>query len=296
MHDYLVRGTAADGLIRAFAVTTRQVTEDARAAHDLSPVASAALGRSMAGALMMGAMMKDERDLLTLQFKGDGPIGGITVTADAAGHVKGFVGNPDVLLPPNALGKLDVGGAVGAGILRVIRDTGLKEPYTGEVDIQTGEIAQDLAWYYAASEQVPSVVALGVLVDRTDYHIRESGGYIIQVMPGCTDEVISALEARCVKADSVTDQLKAGRTPEDMLSDLLADMDFHVQDRMNVAFRCDCSEERVARALLALGRAELDEMVSEGEPVTLTCHFCGKSYTFSPEKIAALRDAAKKKA
>ena len=213
----MIRGTAADDFVRAFAVTSRGVTEEARKRHNLSPVASAALGRTMAAALMMGANMKNDKDILTLQFLGDGPIGTITATSDSKGHVKGFVENPSVILPPNEFGKLDVGGAVGQGMLHVLRDTGLKEPYAGEVAIQNGEIAQDLTYYFAVSEQVPSVVALGVLVDREDYHIRESGGYIIQLMPDCPEEIISVLEKAAVSAPPVTTMLKEGMSPEQIL-------------------------------------------------------------------------------
>ncbi len=293
MSDYMVRGTAADGFVRAFAVTTRGVTEHARNAHHLSPVASAALGRTMAGALMMGAMMKGEKDIVTIQFEGDGPMGGITVTADSQGTVKGFVGNPDVLLPPNQFGKLDVGGAVGNGVLRVIKDIGLKEPYSGEVDIQNGEIAQDLTYYFAASEQVPSVVALGVLVNREDYSIRESGGYILQVMPGCPDEVIDQLEKRCAESASVTELLKNGETPESILEKLLGDLDLQILDQMPVKFACNCSRERVSKVLLAMGDKNLTELIDEGQPVTLNCHFCNTDYTFEIPEIEALREQAK---
>ena len=233
--DYLIRGTAAEDFVRAFAVTSRGVTEEARKRHNLSPVASAALGRTMAAALMMGANMKNDKDILTLQFLGDGPIGTITATADSKGHVKGFVENPSVLLPPNEFGKLDVGGAVGKGMLHVLRDTGLKEPYAGEVAIQNGEIAQDLTYYFAVSEQVPSVVALGVLVDREDYHIRESGGYIIQLMPDCPEEIISELEQAAVSAPPVTTMLKEGMSPEQILEKMLEGLHFRKMEEREVS-------------------------------------------------------------
>ena len=292
MSDYLVRGTAAGDFVRAFAVTSRGVTETARQRHGLSPVASAALGRTMAGALMMGADMKNDKDVLTLQFLCDGPIGGITATADSKGHVKGFVENPSVSLPPNAAGKLDVGGAVGGGMLHVLRDTGLKEPYAGEVAIQNGEIAQDLTYYFAVSEQVPSVVALGVLLDRGDGHIRESGGYIIQLMPDCPEEIISQLERACVSAPPVTTMLKEGGTPESILGDILKDMDFKVMEKRPVAFACDCSRERVSKALVAMGSGEIRSLIAEGKPVTLNCHFCNTDYTFSQEQLVEVLQTA----
>ena len=292
MTDYLVRGTAANDFVRAFAVTTTGVTETARKAHSLSPVASAALGRTMAAALMMGADMKNEKDVLTLQFLCDGPIGGITATSNSKGEVKGFVNNPSVMLPPNEYGKLDVGGAVGHGALHVLKDIGLKEPYAGEVDIQTGEIAQDLTYYFAVSEQVPSVVALGVLMNQEDGTVLASGGYIIQLMPDCPEEIISQLEKACVTAPPVTTMLKEGGTPESILHDLIGDLDFRVMDRMDVAFHCDCSRERVEKALIALGPKEIRSLIAEGKPVTLNCHFCNTDYTYTMEDLIAILQKA----
>ena len=290
--DYMIRGTAADDFVRAFAVTSRGVTEEARKRHNLSPVASAALGRTMAAALMMGANMKNDKDILTLQFLGDGPIGTITATSDSKGHVKGFVENPSVILPPNEFGKLDVGGAVGQGMLHVLRDTGLKEPYAGEVAIQNGEIAQDLTYYFAVSEQVPSVVALGVLVDREDYHIRESGGYIIQLMPDCPEEIISVLEKAAVSAPPVTTMLKEGMSPEQILEKMLEGLHFRKMEQRDVSFKCDCSRSRVTRALIAMGRGQIDELIKDGKDVTLNCQFCGNNYTFTPEDLKVIREAA----
>ena len=287
MKDYIIRATAADEYVRAFAVTTRGVTEEARKRHDLSPVASAALGRTMAAALMMGIDLKNDRDLLTLQFVCDGPIGGITVTANAKGEVKGYVQNPHVLLPPNAKGKLDVGGAVGHGELRIMKDIGLKEPYAGSVSIQTGEIAEDISYYFATSDQVPSAVSLGVLVDTGDYHIRESGGFILQLMPFCPDEIAAKLEAKCAASPSVTQMLRNGMTPEDILRELLGEMDLRIHEKKEVAFRCDCSRIRVEKALIAMGSGELASLVQEGKPVTLNCGFCNTDYTFS---VAELED------
>lgn len=284
MSDYIVRATAADNYIRAFACTTRDVTEYARKAHGLSPVASAALGRTMAAGLMMGVMMKNDRDLLTIQFKGDGPLGGITVTAGSNGTVKGYVVNPEVVLPPNMFGHFDVGGAVGKGSLVVIRDTGLKEPYVGQVDIQTGEIAEDLAYYFYLSEQVPSIVALGVLMNK-DNTVRESGGYIIQLMPDCPEEVISKLEDKMNFIPAVTELLRDGKSPEQILEMVLGEMGLEFFERMPAKFECNCSRERVEKALIALGRQELSNIIADGKPETLNCSFCNTDYTFSVDEM-----------
>ncbi len=286
--DYVIRATAAGGFIRAFAVTARGTAEEARRRHGLSPVATAALGRVMDAALMMGYDLKNENDLLTLQFACDGPIGGITVTADAHGTVKGYVEEPMVLLPPNAEGKLDVGGAVGHGEVRVIKDIGLKEPYNGMVEIRTGEIGDDIAYYFAASEQIPSVVALGVLVDTGDYHVRESGGMLIQLMPDCPEDVISALEERCAALPQVTALLREGKTPEDLLEMVLGGMDLQINDKKAVRFACSCSMERIEKVVIALGRKEIEKLIAEGEDVTLTCSFCGNSYTVPLTRLREL--------
>lgn len=284
MSDYIVRATAADNYIRAFACTTRDVTEYARKAHGLSPVASAALGRTMAAGLMMGVMMKNDRDLLTIQFKGDGPLGGITVTAGSNGTVKGYVVNPEVVLPPNMFGHFDVGGAVGKGSLIVIRDTGLKEPYVGQVDIRTGEIAEDLAYYFYLSEQVPSIVALGVLMNK-DNTVRESGGYIIQLMPDCPEEIISKLEDKMNFIPAVTELLRDGKSPEQILEMVLGEMGLEFFERMPAKFECNCSRERVEKALIALGRQELSNIIADGKPETLNCSFCNTDYTFSVDEM-----------
>ncbi len=293
MKDYVVKATAAEGFIRAFAVTTKGVTEEARKRHHLSPIASAALGRTMAAGLMMGVDLKNDEDLMTIQFEGDGPLGGMTVTANARGEVKGFVGNPDVMLPPNQYGHFDVGGAVGHGTLHIIKDIGLKEPYSGSVDIQTGEIAQDLTYYYAASEQVPSVVALGVLTDKAnEYRILESGGYMIQLMPGCPDEIIDKLEERCTTADPVTTMLRNGASPEKMLELILGDMELKINEKKPVSFACNCSRERVTKSLIAIGPRELSSLIAEGKPVTLNCQFCNTDYTYEIPELEEILDQA----
>lgn len=284
MGDYIVRATAADNQIRAFAATTKELVEKARAAHDTSPVATAALGRLLTGGVMMGVMMKGEKDLLTLQVKGDGPIGGITVTADSQGHVKGYVENPDVLLPANALGKLDVGGAVGNGMLRVIKDMGLKEPYVGQVALETGELGDDLTYYFATSEQVPSSVGLGVLMEK-DNTVKQAGGFIIQLMPFTDEKVIEALEKKISEVQSVTSMLNLGMTPEDILNELLGEFYPEISEKIPAEFHCDCSKKRVEKVLISLGKKELTSIINDGKPVELKCHFCNSGYTFTTEEL-----------
>lgn len=285
--DYLVRATAADAQIRAFAVTSREVVEYARAAHDTSPVVTAALGRLMTGALMMGSMLKGEEDILTLQINGDGPVHGLTVTANAAGHVKGYADNPQAMMPPNSAGKLDVGGVIGTGVLRVMKDMGLKEPYASTVALQTGEIGDDLTYYFAASEQIPSVVALGVLMNR-DNTVRQAGGLIIQLMPFTSEEVIRRLEEKLTKITSVTELLEEGKTPEGILESVLGEFGLTVTDRQSVSFHCDCSRARVEKVLLSLGKKDLQELIDEGKEVELHCHFCNKNYSFPVEEVKSL--------
>ncbi len=284
MGDYIVRATAADNQIRAFAATTKELVEKARAAHDTSPVATAALGRLLTGGVMMGVMMKGGKDLLTLQVKGDGPIGGITVTADSQGHVKGYVENPDVLLPANALGKLDVGGAVGNGMLRVIKDMGLKEPYVGQVALETGELGDDLTYYFATSEQVPSSVGLGVLMEK-DNTVKQAGGFIIQLMPFTDEKVIEALEKKISEVQSVTSMLNLGMTPEDILNELLGEFHPEISEKIPAEFHCDCSKKRVEKVLISLGKKELASIINDGKPVELKCHFCNSGYTFTTEEL-----------
>ena len=284
MGDYIVRATAADNQIRAFAATTKELVEKARAAHDTSPVATAALGRLLTGGVMMGEMMKGEKDLLTLQVKGDGPVGGITVTADSQGHVKGYVENPDVLLPANALGKLDVGGAVGNGMLRVIKDMGLKEPYVGQVALETGELGDDLTYYFATSEQVPSSVGLGVLMEK-DNTVKQAGGFIIQLMPFTDEKVIEALEKKISEVQSVTSMLNLGMTPEDILNELLGEFHPEISEKIPAEFHCDCSKKRVEKVLISLGKKELTSIINDGKPVELKCHFCNSGYTFTTEEL-----------
>ena len=284
MKDYIVRAIAADSQIRAFAAVTTETVETARKNHNTSPVATAALGRLLTAGSMMGVMMKGEKDILTLQVKGDGPINGITVTADSKGRVKGYVGEPEVIIPANAKGKLDVAGAVGNGFLQVIKDMGLKEPYVGQVALQTGEIAEDLTYYFAASEQVPSAVGLGVLMNK-DNTVRQAGGFIVQVMPFAEEETIAKLEENVQKIQSVTTLLEQGHTPESLLEQVLDGFDIEINDTIPTEFYCNCNKSRVERALISIGRKELNELIQEGKDVELNCHFCNTNYTFSVEEL-----------
>ena len=282
--DYIVRATAADHQLRAFAVTSRDIVEKAREIHNTSPVATAAIGRLLTAASMMGSMMKGEKDVLTLQIECGGPIGGITVTADSNADVKGYVNNPNVILPPNAQGKLDVSGALGPGFLNVIKDIGLREPYNGQTHLVSGEIAEDLTYYFATSEQVPSSVGLGVLMDK-DNHVRQAGGFIIQVMPDTDDEVIDKLEARLGEVHSVTDMLDNGMTPEDILGYVLEGMDVEILEIMPTQYKCNCSVERVSKAIASIGKKDLQEMIDDGKPIEVNCQFCGSHYKFDTEQL-----------
>mgnify|MGYP000799400193 CR=1 FL=1 len=289
MHDYMVRATAAGAQIRAFACTTKELVEEARKDHNTSPVITAAQGRLLSGAAMMGTMMKGEKDLLTVQIQCQGPAQGLTVTADSAGHVKGFPRVADVELPPNALGKLDVGGALGLGVMSVIKDMGLKEPYVGQTELQTGEIAEDLTYYFALSEQVPSSVGLGVLMEK-DNTVKQAGGFIIQLMPFAEEEVIARLEENLQNIKSVTAMLEAGHTPEEMLTQILDGMDVEILDTMPVSFYCNCSKERVQKALMGMGRGDLEDIIKDGEGIDVNCHFCNKNYHFTIDELKALLD------
>ena len=241
-------------------------------------------GRLLSAGSMLGCMMKGEKDKLTLQIECGGPIGGITVTADSAARVKGYVNHPAVILPANSQGKLDVAGAIGPGFLNVIRDIGMKEPYNGQVMLQSGEIAEDLTYYYATSEQVPSAVGLGVLMNH-DNHVAQAGGFIIQVMPFAQDEVIDVVERNIAKIHSVTDMLEQGMTPEDILRDLMGDLDVEITDTMDTGYVCDCSRERVSRALASISRQDIQSMIDDGEKIVVNCQFCGEHYEFTPAQL-----------
>lgn len=289
MEDYIVRATAAEGQIRAFAITSKNMVEEARKDHGTSPVITAALGRLLTGAAMMGTMMKGEKDLLTIQVQCSGPAQGLTVTADAKGHVKGFPKVADVEMPLNDKGKLDVGGALGLGVLSVIKDMGLKEPYVGQIALQTGEIAEDLTYYFATSEQVPSAVGLGVLVNP-DCSVRQAGGFIIQLMPFTQDDVVDRLEKKITEIASVTEMLEEGNTPEQILEIILGEFGLNITDTMETAFCCDCSKERVSRAIATLSKKDLDDIINDGESIEVKCQFCNKAYHFDIEELQEMRN------
>ncbi|MBQ9442942.1 MAG: Hsp33 family molecular chaperone HslO [Lachnospiraceae bacterium] len=290
--DHIVRAVADNDHIRAFAALTKDMTEDARIAHNSSPVVTAALGRLLTAGAMMGAMMKGDDDILTLQIKGNGAMQGLTVTADSHGNVKGYPIEPLVLLPPRESDhKLDVGGAIGRGTLRVIKDLGLKEPYVGEVDLVTSEIAEDLTYYFAQSEQIPSTVGLGVLMNK-DNTVRSAGGFIVQLMPDVKDATIDRLEDNLKKISSVTDLLDQGRTPTDILGMLLEGLDMQVLDETPTFFKCDCSPQKIEKALIATGRAELQSMIDEGKEIEMECSFCRKKYIVSVEELKKLLSRA----
>ena len=292
MKDYIVRATAADAQIRAFAAVTTSLTEEARSRHQTSPVATAALGRLLTGGVMMGSMMKNPEDVLTLQVKCDGPIGGLTVTADARGHVKGYVNHPEVMLPPKN-GKLDVGGALGQGILNVIKDMGLKEPYSGQTVLQTGEIAEDLTYYFAASEQIPSSVGLGVLMNR-DNTVCCAGGFIVQVMPFVEETVLRQLEGNIAGMKSVTAMLDKGHSPEEMLSQVLSGMEVEITDTMPALFDCNCSRKRIEKAIISIGKKEIEDMIADGKPIEVKCIFCYTEFEFTIKELEEILEKCKR--
>ena len=286
--DTLVRAITADGLVQAVAVTTRSLTEQARNIHKTLPVGTAALGRALAAASMMGNALKDPRASLTLQIKGGGPLGTVLAVSDAGGNVRGYVQNPHTDLPLREDGKLNVGAAVGGdGFLTVIKDLGMKEPYIGSVGLLGGEIAEDLAAYFVESEQIPTACALGVLVDR-DQSVRAAGGYIIQLLPGAGEDVIAKVEGGVLAAGSVTGLLDRDSDPESLLRAVLSDFDVEVLERTPVAYRCSCSRDRVERALISMGVEELEDLLAEQGGCELGCQFCDKTYTFTAGELEAL--------
>ncbi|HKL79485.1 MAG TPA: Hsp33 family molecular chaperone HslO [Mobilitalea sp.] len=293
MTDYIIRASAADNQIRAFAATTRELVEYARQIHNTSPVATAALGRLLTAGAMMGIMMKGEKDILTLQIKGDGPIGGLTVTADSKGTVRGYAYNPEAMLPANSKGKLDVGGIVGAGILSVIMDLGLKEPYIGQTKLISGEIAEDLTYYFANSEQVPSSVALGVLMNK-DNTVRRAGGFILQLLPYADEEVISKLEKKLAEISSVTALLDQEMNPEVLLEYILGDFGLVIQDKTPTSFECNCSKDRVEKAVISIGEKDIMDIIEDNEPIEVNCHFCSKHYMFTTEELKSILKKSRK--
>jgi molecular chaperone Hsp33 len=289
--DYIVRAIAANGQLRAFASTTQNLVDEARKRHKTSPIATAALGRLLTAGGIMGSMMKSEDDLLTINIRGDGALGGITVTANQNADVKGYVFNPEVMLPPKN-GKLDVGGAVGHGVLQVIQDLGLKEPYASQTQLVSGEIAEDLAYYFASSEQVASVVALGVLMNK-DNTVHEAGGFIIQPMPFADDEIIDRLEEKIKNCPPITTMLSEGKSPEEILDFLLGDMALEVTDKVDTRFYCNCDKHRVAKAIISIGKKDIQEIIDGGESIEVKCEFCNTTYNYSVEELEVLLEQAK---
>ncbi len=284
MSDYIIRATAANNQIRAFAATTKELVEHARSIHDTSPVATAALGRLLTAGTMMGSMMKGEKDLLTLQIKCSGPIEGLTVTADSSANVKGYVYNPTVMLPPNSKGKLDVGRALDMGVMSIIKDMGLKEPYVGQTHLVSGEIAEDLTYYFATSEQVPSSVALGVLMNK-DNTVKQAGGFIIQLMPFTEERIIGRLEEKLGEITSITSMLDADMTPEMILEHVLGEFGLEIMDKIPTKYDCNCTKERVEKAIVSIGKKDIQEMIDDNKPIEVNCHFCNTNYVFSVEEL-----------
>ena len=291
MKDSILRATAADGFLRVFVANTKQTVQEAFDRHKTSPVMSAALGRLLTGGAMMGYMLKNDTDMLTVTIKGDGPGQGLSVTADSHGNVKGYCYEPMVDLPLKPNGKLDVQAALGYGTLTVIKDMGLKEPYVGQIPLISGEIAEDLTYYFVQSEQTPSAVALGVLVDR-DYSIRQSGGFILQLMPGAPDELVDFLENKLANISPVTELLESGMTNEDILKELCEKYEYTINDTLPVHFKCNCSKDRVKKALIAIGKEELKKITEEDKKATLHCHFCNTDYHFTEEELKEILKTA----
>lgn len=292
MGDKLIKAITKDGFLRIYAVRTTETVETARKYHSLSPVSAAALGRLMTAGLMMGAMLKGDEPTLTLQVRGDGPLGMMAAVADSKGSVKGYCANPVVDMPLNDKGKLDVGGAVGSGVLGIIKDLKMKEPYIGQVPLQTGEIGDDIAFYFMQSEQTPSVVAFGVLVDR-DYSIKCAGGYIIQVMPECDEKTLSKLENSIGGLMPVTEMLDKGMSLEEILKYVMLGFETEVLEETEVGYRCDCSKERMERAVISLGKEQIQSIIDESGEAELCCHFCDRKYTFGKEELERFLEAAK---
>ncbi len=284
MSDFILRATDQDNHVRMFVAETKELVEQARIYHTTSPVATAALGRLLTAGSMMGIMMKGDKDILTLQMRGDGPIGNVLVTADSKANVKGYVGNNLVDIPLKDNGKLDVSGAVGKGTLMVIKDLGLKEPYNGTIELVSGEVADDLTYYFASSEQTPSVVALGVLVDK-DYTVRQSGGFILQLMPDCPEEKIKQIEKNLSVLPSVTSMLENGQGAEGIIAMVMTGLNPVIREKSSTEYQCDCSKDRVEKALLTIGKTELQQLIDDGETVDMSCHFCNTHYEFSVEDV-----------
>ncbi len=288
MEDYLLKALCFEGQIRAFAICATETVAEAQRRHETWSASSAALGRTMVGALMLGAMQKGE-DSLTIKVQGDGPAGSIVVDSNGKGEVKGYIQNPKVSLPLNDRGKIDVRGAVGTeGTLTVIKDLGLKESFSGQVPLVSGELGEDFTYYLANSEQIPSAVGLSVLVD-TDETIKTAGGFMIQVMPGATDETIAEIEKRIAEVPLISRLFEQGETPEQILDRLLGENNVRIVEKMPVHFKCDCSKEKFASAIITLGKAEIDAMIAEDQGAEAVCHFCGNKYHYSVAELEELK-------
>ena len=287
MSDYMVRATAADAMVRLFVCSSKDLVEKARQIHNTTPVVTAALGRLLTAGSMMGSMLKGERDLLTIQIKSGGPIGGLTVTATPDGKVKGYPVNADVDIPLKDNGKLDVGNAMGLGVMNVIKDMGLKEPYVGQTVLQTGEIGDDLTYYFATSEQTPTSVGVGVLVDR-DYSVKQAGGFIVQLMPFATEEVVSKLEENLGKIQSVTALFEKGLSVEEIVAGIFDGMEYDVNESMPIEYHCNCSKERVTKAIISIGKKDIKEMIDDNKTIEVNCHFCNTNYVFSVDELKQL--------
>lgn len=292
MADKITRAITKDGFFKISAVVTTDTVEQARQFHNSSPVATAALGRLLTAGLLMGGELKEDKAKLTLQMSGDGPLGRVIVSANSKGQVKGYAENPQIDMPLNGAGKLDVGGAIGRGTMSIIKDIGLKEPYIGQVEIQTGEVGDDLAYYFMQSQQIPSVVALGVLVDR-DYSVKCAGGFIIQVMPECDNESLTMLENSISGIMSVTEMLDGGMNGEEMIKYAMLGFETDILEESDVEYFCDCSRERMERAIVSLGKSEIDAIIEEQGQAEIVCSFCSKPYVFDAEELKKMSDNAR---
>ena len=294
MKDYILRATAADGAIRAFMATSKETVTAAQKMHSTSPIATVALGRLLVASAIIGTTLKNEKDLITLQIKGDRELKGAIATSDYKARVKGYVFNPSYGVAEDYPEGLSVGSAIGKGFLTIIKDIGLKEPYSGQIELVSGEIAEDLTHYYYKSEQIPSAIGLGVLID-TDLSVRQAGGFMIQLMPGASDRVIDALEEKIARMPNITDLYDMGRTPEDVLNMILGDMGVEITDKIPMEFYCNCDRERVERALISVGAKDLTQIIDEDKKANLKCHFCNESYDFNEKELSELLEEALKK-
>ena len=291
-NDQIISCLTNNGKVNVRCIRSTNMIEEARKLHDLSPTVTAALGRLLTITSLLGKELKGEKGTITTQVKGNGPIGSMTAISDNKGNVKGYADNPFVDIPLNYAGKLDVGAAIGYGEMIVIKDLGLKEPYVSQIPLGTSEVAEDLTFYFAKSEQTPSAVALGVLIDKENT-VAQAGGFIIQLMPGASDELIDRLEKKLSQITSVTEMMSDGMGPEEILENILGEFDLVINEKLDTQFVCNCSKEHVARALISMGKEELTKIINDGEPITVNCHFCNTDYTYSVDEIKELLDFAK---